>query len=205
MLGVSGVRNRRIIWACRCACGKITEVRSSHLTDGLVRSCGCLRDERAAQRARDEKEGAVKVTHGQSATPVYFVYRTMHQRCEDPSAEKYPDYGGRGISVCARWSGPEGFENFLVDMGAPPFVGASIERRENEVGYCPENCVWATKKQQARNRRNSLYVEFRGRRVLLIELCEELGLRYKAVHKRIKEKGMTVEEAVTRPFRQSSR
>lgn len=125
----------------------------------------------------------------------------MHDRCEDANHNHYHRYGGRGIKVCDRWSGDGGFENFYADMGDPPFKGATIERKDNDGPYSPENCVWATQTAQARNKSNNYLVEYNGERITLVELSERTAVPYQALRARIAEYGWSVEESITRPLR----
>ena len=97
-----------------------------------------------------KKVSAAQVKHGMSRTSTYHIWQTMRQRCSNPNATAYASYGGRGITVCDRW---QEFENFLADMGERP-EGLSLERVNNNGNYEPGNCVWATRKAQAANRRH---------------------------------------------------
>lgn len=120
-------------WLCRCDCGNDTTASTQSLRDGKTKSCGCLRRK-----------------HGMFGTREWQRWQSMHLRCNNGS----PYYGGRGISVCERWSGPQGFENFYADMGPRP-PGGSIDRIDVNGNYEPGNCRWVSMKTQARNRRNT--------------------------------------------------
>ena len=130
-----------------------------------------------------------------SAAAVYRVWRTMLARCENPSNEKFPAYGGRGIKVCERW---HDFVAFLVDMGERPSATHSIDRIDVNGDYEPSNCRWATPVEQARNTRANRVVTYDGIEAPLAAHCERLGLDYKRVHGRLA-RGWPVDRAFNEP------
>jgi len=130
-------------WLCRCECGREKEIRGSHLTSGHTASCGCIyRDGNARRHGH---------TVGKKKTKTYNTWEHMIRRCNDPGDKDYPNYGGRGITVCSRWMK---FDNFLADMGISP-PDLYIDRTDNNAGYSPDNCRWVTKTVNNNNRRNS--------------------------------------------------
>ena len=164
------------IWECRCDCGNLTRVQLGALTHGHTYSCGCKRRELIAQR---------KIRHGHCAqgtsSPTYSIWAGMIGRCENPKDRSFPDYGGRGITVCARW---RLFENFLADMGERP-RGRSLDRIDNMRGYEPSNCRWATATQQANNTRSVLRVPFHGKMATLREVSDSTGMNIRTLRARI--------------------
>jgi hypothetical protein len=161
---------RKATWLCRCDCGNTTIVQSTNFRATV--SCGCHR-----RRA---------LSHGHTVlgqrTSEYLSWQSMHQRCENPNSKNYYRYGGRGITVCKRW---QKFDNFIKDMGSKPAHGLSIERKNNDKGYSPSNCTWATLHQQARNTRRTVWVCLPdGKRVPLAEAAEKLGISYAAAKAR---------------------
>ena len=154
----------RARWLCQCECGEQTTVQGCALSSGVTKSCGCLQRELTAKR---------HTTHGLSQTPVYKVWKRMIQRCRNKRHKRYKDYGGRGIAVCERWQ--SSFENFFADMGPRP-EGLSLDRINNNKGYSPENCRWATPNQQTNNARSNRRIACRGISQTTAQWARMLGI-----------------------------
>lgn len=176
-------------WRCRCDCGNDSLVSGSHLWDGSTKSCGCLKQETKSRR-----------THGRSQTTEYRIWNGIRQRCENPRRRFYPAYGGRGIAVCEHW---KSFANFYADMGPRPSARHTIERVDNSGNYEPTNCVWATRTNQARNRRSNRLVIFGGESRTLAEWVELADLPYPTVWARLL-KGWPIARALITPVRRAA-
>lgn len=153
----------------RCDCGTEKEVDRQAVLRGRTRSCGCL--EREARFTSSK-------THGMSRTPTYESWLAIFKRCTDPTELAYPKYGGRGITVCERWGK---FENFLADMGVRP-ARTSIERKDNDGPYSPENCCWATRAEQARNTQRTIRVTIDGETLCLTDWAARAKRKYSTLY-----------------------
>lgn len=171
------------MFLCSCDCGKETIVSKENLRSGHTRSCGCIVIE-AIRRANK--------THGGYRSPEYRIWQKIKERCQSETAKNFADYGGRGIKLCSRW---QNFSAFREDMGSRPSSKHSIDRINNDGNYEPGNCRWATKTQQIRNRRVTLFLTFNGKTRPLIEWCEEHNKDYYLVRKRIR-RGWTARDAI---------
>ena len=181
---------RRVLWICRCDCGGEACSLGQNLRAGKTTSCGCRQREVA---------GNLTKTHGASSGREFSSWMSMRQRCTKQTCKQWKHYGGRGISICARWSS---FENFLADMGPRP-PGTTLDRVNNDGNYEPGNCRWATHTEQQRNRRNTLMVTAYGETKPLIAWCTERALVYRTVHNRIFTRGIAPEVAFDGPHRKS--
>lgn len=177
-------------WNCKCDCGGEKTTQASVLKRGDCKSCGCLLSGlliKHGEAKRDE--------HGiPKRTKEYRTWRHIIDRCHNPKCRLYPDYGGRGIFVWDGWR--KDFLAFKEHVGAPPSPDHSLDRIEVNKGYEPGNVRWADATQQARNRRNTVYVEDDGERVSLAEACEKHGLKYESVRYQIRGKGLSFDDVI---------
>lgn len=181
----SGNLRRRSL--CRCACGTERVFDNGCLRDRHTKSCGCW-----------EREHPGRLRHGHSSggkvSGTYNSWAAMLVRCTNPNDPNYPDYGGRGITVCERW---EVFDNFLSDMGERPF-GLTLHRIENDGNYEPGNCKWATNKEQGRSKRSNRIETVGGITDALVSLVEHFKCNYQLVNARL-QNGWPVEAAFFAP------
>ena len=181
VLGFYGLQWRNAVWICQCDCGTIKPVKSGQLIQGKTKSCGCYKDEKLVQRVR---------THGHSRSysntrrqsPAYASWLNMKTRCLNKNSNRFIDYGGRGITICDQWM--NSFETFLKDMGEPE-DGQSIDRINNNGNYEPENCRWATQKEQCNNTRRCRFVNIDGNRFTVMQASEKYGISEFSIYNRL--------------------
>ena len=187
----SGSASGHASWLCRCDCGNVTIVSRPNLVTGrknATRSCGCRQRQIAAVSARR------RILHGEAAggrnSPEYTAWLGMHDRCNDLTN---PAYGGRGITVCARW---RDLGKFIADMGRRPGKEYSIDRIDNNKGYSARNCRWATRSIQSLNRRTNVRIEFREQNLTLSEWTKIVGISRSQIGWRLRN-GWSIEQALT--------
>jgi len=177
----------RIAWLCHCECGRWSTVVAHSLLSGTARSCGCLRRELSSKRM---------MSHGYARrwqiTPEFRVWARMLRRCNYSRGSSYYRYGGRGISVCDRWSE---FMNFFMDMGPRPSSKHSIDRINNDGNYEPGNCRWATQKEQCQNTSKVRIFTVNGRSQTVSAWGEEYGIKRSTIYARLK-RGLSIEQAL---------
>lgn len=166
-----------VSWLCTCDCGNLVEVLSNGLRSGNTKSCGCSH-----------------AKHGKSDTRLYRIWKNMKTRCYNKNYERYNDYGGRSIKICDEWLNDfQAFYDWAVNNDYKENL--TIDRIDNNKGYSPDNCRWATRKQQTRNRRNTMQFAYKGETKSLAEWCEVLNLNYKTINNRIYS-GLPIEKAL---------
>jgi hypothetical protein len=188
VVDVPGRRAKGLLVECDCGTRKV--VRANNVRSGATRSCGCLE--------REHREGHWK-THGLARVPEYTVWEGMIARCENPNGHRYADYGGRGITVCARWRAD--FGAFYADMGPRPSPTHQLDRVDNDRGYEPSNCRWATRHEQQNNMRNSRRVAHGGVTKTVAQWARATGLPYACLSTRL-DRGWSVERALTTPVQE---
>lgn len=194
---VPGVKKKidgKYHYLCKCDCGNEIYVLKQRLINGQTKSCGCFNRECTALRS---------TTHGMTNSRIYRIWRGMISRCECPGdGMNYIKYGTRGISVCEEWHKFELFYEWAKNSGYSNDL--SIERIDNNGNYCPENCRWATNKEQANNRRNSLWIEFNGEIKTLAQWAEEYHVPYKTLYYRYIYMKWDIKKALTQPIQKKN-
>ena len=181
-------KHGQTMWICKCDCGRTATVRGDHLTRDATKSCGCYQKEWAKESA---------TSHGDSDTRLYGTWRNMINRCKNPHVGGYPDYGARGIEVCEEWKNSfEAFRDWALANGYRDDL--TIERKDTNGNYCPENCCWATMKEQQNNRRNSHNLEYNGQVKTIAQWANHTGIAENTIRSRLKY-GWSIEKALTEP------
>ena len=171
-------------YRCSCSCGSETVVAAHRLLhEKGPRSCGCL-----------QREAVTK--HGKEGTRIYKIWSNMKARCNDSTHRSYPTYGGRGITVCDRWTND--FVAFYADMGDPPTDDHTLDRRDTNGNYSPDNCRWATWLEQANNTRANVLLTYDGETRTAAEWSRITGINVATIRQR-KKRGWTDEQILTTP------
>ena len=173
---------KRSLWNCTCICGNTKDCESHHLRTGKTVSCGCRRMDRP------------HITHGKTKDPLYRIWIGMKDRCLNKNSNRIAYYGGRGISICEEWIDDfSSFYQWATNSGYRK--GLSIDRIDNNGNYCPENCRWATRSMQARNKRDTVIVNVNGIIKPLSDWSELSGIHISCLRERYrkgKKNGITV-------------
>lgn len=186
--------SRAAYWLCQCDCGKSATVRGANLRCGKTKSCGCLHDDLSSERITEQN-----TTHGESNTRLYSIWSDMKKRCDNEKHLAFARYGGRGIGYDAQWAGFETFSEWAKSSGYSNEL--TLDRKNNDKGYSPDNCRWVSRKEQGRNKSNNVRFEHDGKFLTLGEWSETTGIPYTTLHGRIYNYGWSVERTLTTPAR----
>jgi hypothetical protein len=192
VLEFAGTHKRNALWKCRCECGNEKVIAGRNLKNGNVKSCGCLRSEKTISR---------NYKHGEINTHLYKIFNQMRNRCNNPNHKDFKDYGGRGIEVCQEWNDISAFllfRDWAISQGYKD--GLSIDRRENDKGYSPDNCRWVTVKEQNNNKRNNHLITYSGETKTLAQWATDRNIPRDILYSRIK-LGWSLEDAFTKPIK----
>lgn len=174
-------------WLCECTCGNTTIVSKGNLKSGNVKSCGCL-----------AKEIKPAKTHGESRTRLYKIWFDMKRRCSEKYKDYFPEYHRKGIKVCKEWQTYEPFRDWALSHGYQDNL--TIDRRDNDGNYEPNNCKWVDVKAQSNNRSSCIYITYNNKTQTMMQWCEELNLDYYLIHNRIHKLNWTFEKAISTPL-----
>lgn len=177
---------------CLCSCGITKTVGVSTLLSGSCKSCGCLKKDVVSARSK---------THGLSGkTKLYSVWGSIKDRCSNPNCQSYHNYGGRGIRMSAEWFND--FETFYKDVGEPPFVGATLDRVDNDGDYCRENVRWATRQEQSSNTTRNKWYTYKGKETMLKDIAKAESMSLGTLYYRVNTMKLTIPEAIEKGIAQ---
>ena len=197
---VGADKQRRSLWLCKCECGNKTKIRLPNLTTGITKSCGCLQKDIVAERLW--KHGLSVDANGNTPR-LYGIWRNMKQRCFNSKASKYYLYGGKNIKVYKEWLEYKPFHEWALSNGYKDNL--TIDRIDGDKDYCPENCRWATRKQQSRNTSQNHLITYRGRTKTLAGWAEELGIKQRTLSSRLLDYGWNIKKAFIAPVGQHNK
>ena len=185
-------KHRNATWLCECSCENHTRkvIAGGSLLSGSSMSCGCLKEE-------------AHYKHGLSGTRLYWIWYGMKDRVVNENNNAYNYYGGRGIKLCEQWFDYINFYNWAINNGYQENL--TIERKDTNGDYCPENCKWSTMKEQSLNKRNTHLLEFNGKIQSVKEWSEELNIPYDVLISRINKHGWSTEKALTTPVKKRNK
>lgn len=184
----------RARWLCRCDCGKEKIVSGTNLRSGQTRSCGCLSKEMSVKNGLKSRIGERSLKHGDFGSKLYGVWAGMKRRCQNPNTTYYKDYGGRGIKVCNEWQNYEAFKEWALESGYKE--GLTIERIDVNGNYCPNNCKWIPLSAQNANKRNTIYIKYKGKLFTIKETAQITGFKERTIKGRY-ERGWDSEKIFT--------
>lgn len=181
------IGNGKVKWLCRCECGNTAVVLNYNLLNGHTLSCGCLQKEKSKECA---------TTHGLSKTRLHRTWAHMKERCTNPNVRNYDGYGGRGITLCDEWMTFAPFAKWAIENGYSDDL--TIERIDNNSGYSPNNCRWATPFEQASNKRSNHTLTIDGVTDTMTNWARKFNIKPTTVFDRL-HKGWSEYEALTTP------
>jgi hypothetical protein len=189
VLKIDKAVDKRVFWLCQCECGNIKSVAGHCLKCGDTLSCGCLQRENASKKNKK---------HGLSGTSIYKQWAGIKRRCFNPAFKQFNDYGGRGITMCDEWKNSFiSFYEWATKNGHKE--GLTIDRINNDGNYEPNNCKWASQKEQCANRRTNRIYTVDGVTDILYNLCKKYSMHMDTVINRMK-KGLAIEDALKAPL-----
>ena len=191
-------KHKNIIWRCLCLCGTETDVTTADLRSGNTKSCGCLQREKATIHLL-----SISITHGLSRdvngkkTRLFRIWTGIKTRCFNNHDKAFKNYGGRGITLCHEWLNFETFHNWAMKNGYSNTL--SIERKDTNGNYAPNNCTWATAKAQANNKRDNRLISYKGETKTMSQWSDCSGISTQTIFGRLK-RGWKTEDALTIPI-----